>query len=317
MWDPIDNIELSSLVLTDGKNNVIPYLTGDQLGIPEDSDHTWMYTKRRQKIYDYYPTAGAAEPAEPVATQRRFAEDDGKVEITLYVHSREVETAKFRATFQDHRNGWHRSVDIDSEKGEILLEGMKLPEKSLSYFNWPAMGKRVESLRGEDYEGDRFNYWHSTTDYWELSGEGISIVGVQCDTQSMTMWESEQLDETFCSYTGFAFKPRRPEEAMDTVSGVNYQAEMQLLANEPAVSFTELDYSFKGQEEPTAGAVLITLHRTSGLNFWDEYQDTQYRQVLKSAMKFTVVDNYGNKHKLRVLFSGEVDPRNYLELKLQ
>lgn len=311
VWDPVDELELRTLVLTDGNNNVIPYLTGDETGIPEDSNQTWMANKRRNKTIDYYPTTGPAE------TQRVFAEHEGRRTVTVYVHSREAETANFRATFQDHNRGWQKSMDIDDIKGEIQLEGMPLPEKSLKYFNWPAMGKRVASQGGEDYEGDRFNYWHSTTDYWELSGEGLSFVDVAFDSTSMVKWESEQIEETFGSYTGIAFKPRRPDEETDVPSGVNYQAELQLLVNEPEVKITGLEYGFHGQEEPTAGAILVTLDRSSGLTFWDDYRDTSYRKVLTNPIKFTVTDNYGNKHKLRLLFSGELNPRNYLELKLQ
>ncbi|RCL25638.1 hypothetical protein C6A77_13635 [Pseudomonas sp. AFG_SD02_1510_Pfu_092] len=311
VWDPVSDLELSTLVLTDEINNPVPYLTGDELGIPEGSEHTWMVSKRRHAMFDYYPTGQTAE-AEPLSS-----EADGKRTVTVYVHSREAEIANFRAMFQDHNRGWHSSVDDDDVKGEIQLEGVQLPLKSLDYFKWPEQGKRVANQGGEDYEGDRYNYWHSTTDYWELSGNGISFADVVFDSMSMVMWESEQLDETFASYTGLAFKPRRPEEATEIPPGVNYQAELQLLAQEDSVNYSELDYAFKGQEEVTAGAVLVTLDRTSKLPFWDDHGTTKYREVLNSSVKFTVTDNYGNKHPLRLLFSGLVDARNYLELKLQ
>lgn len=38
-------------------NNPVPYLTGDQLGIPEDSPNKWMFTRRRQDRYDYIRSA--------------------------------------------------------------------------------------------------------------------------------------------------------------------------------------------------------------------------------------------------------------------
>lgn len=311
VYDPISDEELATLVLTDGIGSRVPYLTGDQLGIPEDSPYAWMASKRRHKQFDYYPVGQVDE------MERAPGDDAGRRKVTVYVHSREVETARFRATFQDYRGFWHKSIDEGEETGEIQLEGMKLPERSLEYFRWPEMGKRVAEQGGSDYEGDRFNYWHSTTDYWELSGNSISFVDVAFDSCSMLKWESEQLDETFASYTGVAFKPRRPEEATDLLPGVNYQAELQLLTREPEVNFTSLDYGFKGQEEVTSGAILVTLDRTSSLTFWGDWRETNYRQVLKDAIKFTITDNYGNKHKLRLLFSGEQDARNYLELKLQ
>lgn len=311
VYDPISDDELATLVLTDEIGSTIPYLTGEQLGIPEDSPYAWMASKRRHKQFDYYPVGQVDE------MERAPGDDAGRRRVTVYVHSREAETARFRATFQDYRGLWHTSIDQGEETGEIQLEGMKLPERSLEYFRWPEMGKRVAQQGGSDYEGDRFNYWHSTTDYWELTGNSISFVDVAFESCSMLKWESEQVDETFASYIGVAFKPRRPEEASELVPGVNYQAELQLLCEEPAVNFKNLDYGFKGQDEVTTGAILVTLDRTSTLTFWNDYGDTQYRQVLQDAIKFTITDNYGNKHKLRLLFSGEQDARNYIELKFQ
>ncbi len=233
------------------------------------------------------------------------------------MHSRVAETAYFRARFQAHTKKTHYSIDTTVGFGEIQLEGIKPLETSLELFSFPELGKRVASGPGEDIKDDRFNYYHSTTDYWELTGRGIHFVDVKFDTYSMIKWESEQLDETFVSFTGCAFKPWRPDDTAEIPPGVNYQAELQLLAAEPTVNFKGLDYDFKGQEEVTSGALLFSLERTSNLIYWDDYHGTEYRKVLQDAVKFTVTDNYGNQHKLRLLFSGYVDPRNYLELKMQ
>ena len=311
VWDPVSDLELSTLVLTDANGSVIPYLKEGETGIPEGSPVTWMASKRRNDMYAYYPVGELDEE------ERLAGEADGRRVVTIYVHCREAETIWIRAKFQDHNRGWRESQDVDLQNGEIQLDGIRVPESSLENFNWGTTGKRVASKDGEDYEGDRFNYWHSTTDYWYLSGRGIKFVDVKFESSSMIKWESEQLDETFASYTGFAFKPLRAEEAPAIPPGVNYQAEMELLSKEEAVNFSGLDYAFKGQEEVSAGEILITLDRTSSMLFWDDYAGTNYREVLKESMKFTVIDNYGNVHKLRLLFSGESDPRNYLELRLQ
>ncbi|WP_338460206.1 hypothetical protein [Pseudomonas sp. TE3-3-F2023] len=318
VWDPVDETELNTLVLLDEANNPVPYLTGDQLGIPEDSPNKWMFTRRRQDRYDYIPVKPGHE-VEPKdeGVERIPGEDEGRRVVTFYVHSRVAETAYFRARFQAHTKKTHYSIDTPVGFGEIQLEGIKPLETSLELFSFPELGKRVASGPGEDIKDDRFNYYHTTTDYWELTGRGIRFVDVKFDTYSMIKWESEQLDETFVSFTGCAFKPWRPYDTAEIPPGVNYQAELQLLAAEPTVNFKGLDYDFKGQEEVTSGALLFSLERTSNLIYWDDYHGTEYRKVLQDAVKFTVTDNYGNQHKLRLLFSGYVDPRNYLELKMQ
>nr|WP_314618153.1 hypothetical protein [uncultured Pseudomonas sp.] len=310
VWDPVSDLELASLVLLDQAGNRVPYLSAEQAGIPEGAGARWMASKRRNH-FDYYPTANAATKG------RLQSEEEGTRRVTVYVHSREAEIHNFSAEFQDYTNGWRRSLDVDQTKGRVQLEGVELPAPSLGAFVWPEAGKRVASTNGYDYENDTFNHWHFTTDYWELAGNGIQFVNVEFDSTSMLKWESEQLEETFATYTGIAFKPRRPEDAPQVPAAVQYQAELQLLAAEAAINYTQLDYRFKGQEDVTSGALLITLDRISNFAYWDSWQGAHYRNVLQDSVRFTVTDNYGNPHKLRLLFTGEGAGRNRVELRLQ
>ncbi|MFJ4354107.1 hypothetical protein ACIPZ5_24860 [Pseudomonas sp. NPDC089428] len=370
VWDPVDDTELNTLVLLDEANNPVPCLTGDQIGIPEGSPNKWMFTRRRQNKYHYFPVNQGHEVLDPVdetelnspelldeannpvscltgdqigipkdsqykydyipvnpghevepkdeGVERIPGEDEGRRVVTFFVHSHLAETANFRARFQAHTKKTHYSIDTTVGLGEIQLEGVKPPVTNLELFEFPKqMGKRVASGPGEIVKEDPFNYYHSTTDYWELSGKGFYFVDAKFETYSMVKWESEQLDETFATFTGSAFKPRLPDDTVEIPPGINYQAELQLLAAEPTVNFKGLDYDFKGQEDVTSGAVLFSLERTSNLIYWDDYGGTEYRKVLQDSVLFTVTDNYGNQHDLRLLFTGTIDPRNYLELKKQ
>ncbi|UXH41388.1 hypothetical protein [Pseudomonas promysalinigenes] len=310
VWDPVSNSELATLVLLDELGDEIPYLTDDQHGIPRDSSEKWAAKKKRNH-FDYYPVGGSAGEA---GVQ---GDEEGRRYLTVYVHSKVAEVARFTAKFQAYDRSWKYSYSEDNpdkEKGKVELEGIKLPLPSLTPFLWPTSGgKRVFEEDGFNTATDTFNYWHRTTDYWALSGNGIQFVEMDFESASMIRWESEQLAESFASYTGIAFKPRRPEDAPLTPEGVQYQAELQLLAREPDIQVA-LDPEFKNQDRPSAGAMLITLDRVSNFKYWSP---VKYRVTLDEAMKFTVTDNYGTTHKLKILFGGGANGRSYLELALQ
>jgi len=268
--------------------------------------------KKKRNHFDYYPATGSG-PAVRVP-----GEEAGKRYVTLYVHAKVAEIARFTAKFQGYDDIWYNSLDVDEDKGKVELEGVKLPPPSLSAFEWPnSVGKRVAESDGYNGENggalDIFNYWHRTTDYWKLSGNGIQLIDMQFESASMLRWESEQIEESFATYTGIAFKPRRPAEAPAVREGVQYQAELQLLTQEPGIQVA-LDPAFKGQEGPSEGSMLVTLDRLSNFPYWSP---PRYRDVLDGSMKFTVTDNYGTAHRLRILFTGGANGRNYLELALQ
>ncbi|QHG63928.2 hypothetical protein [Pseudomonas putida] len=307
-WDPVSDEELATLVLTDRIGNPLRYVKSGELGIPEGSPEKWMGNKQRNMI-DYYPVTSSAAVPEPRGA------DDGKRTVTVYVHSREAEVTHLRATFQDYRKGWHYSIEKNEEDGEIELQGIAVPLPSLGYFNWPAEGERIKSEGGKIENDDKFNYYHYTTDYWELSGRDISFARVEFDSYSIATWESEQVAETFASYLGCAFQPRRSEDAPHVPVGILYQAELELMFKEEAIKFDRLEY--KLEDKVTGGALALVLQRASSLKTWDGYDDKDYTKVLQGSIKINIVDNYGNTHRLMVYHPSVEDGRNYLTLKLQ
>jgi len=307
VWDPVSDSELSKLVLIDEIGAEIPYLKLDQFGIPADSRELWMARKKRNH-FDYYPVDGSSAAGEVRGPEQ------GKRTVTLFVHSKSAEVARFRAKFQDHRKEWKTSVEVDETKGEVEISGIKTPEPNLQSYIWPSQGgKRVAESQGFTEGDDAFNYWQRTTDYWQLSGNGISFVEAVYESASMIRWESEQLAETFGTHTGVVFNPRRALEAPPVPIAVQHQAELQLLSQLPDVN-VKLDTHLKGQHEPSEGALIIVLERVPDLGYWSP---TRFRDVLDGAMKFSLIDNYGTTHRLKILFGGSRGGRNYLELQLQ
>nr|WP_028694918.1 hypothetical protein [Pseudomonas cremoricolorata] len=315
VWDPVSDLELSTLVLLYEDGTPVPVLPVGVEGLDPDlpaNRDSWAVSKQRNR-YDYLPTGSGAPPFES-----SVAPADARRTVTFYVCSTEAEVRRFKAKFQDQRNGWHYSDIKDQGRGVLELEGVPTPAVDLG--NYALQAKRVESLKGFDHtNGDTFNYWHSTTDYWTLYGRQIVFAGIEWDNSAMIRWESENKNETYCSYTGYAFKPRRHPDAAPASREMQYGASLELLLLEDRVKSNGLDRRFKGQESVAEGTVLLSLERTSNLSHW-QYQDgdgDNYRLELDKALSFTLIDTYGSRHRLKVTFGNVPDSRNSLTLNLQ
>lgn len=315
VWDPVSDLELASLVLLYEDGSEVEVLPSGVEGLDPDEPanrNKWSVSKQRNR-YDYLPTGDI-----PTAAADVLAPAEARRTVTFYVNATEAEVRRFKAKFQDHRNGWHYSEIQDQVKGVIELEGVTVPPVNLG--NYVFESKRVATQGGFDHlSGDTFNYWHYTTDYWRLSGRQMQFASLRFDNAAMVRWESEQLNETYCSYTGFAFKPRRHPDAAPASSGIQYGAELELMLLEERVVFSDLDRSFKGQESVTEGTLLLSLDRVPNLNYWHYSNgDTDnYRLALDKALSFTLIDSYGSAHKLRITFGGGADSRNTLLPTLQ
>jgi hypothetical protein len=313
VWDPVSDLELSTLVILHEDGTEVDYLRPGSEGLDPDEPGVkkWAVSKVRNR-FDYLPTANAQVAQAPLLTPA-----DARRTVTVYVHCLEAEVGKFKAKFQDHSNCWHYSDEHDDTPGVVQLEGVRVPPPSIN--NYSFTPKRVDSRFGGDREQplDTFNYWHYTTDYWVISARDAQFVAVRFDQASMIRWESELLKETYCTYTGFAFKPRRYPGAVPASTGIEYQAELQMLAQESLVKFEELDYNFKEQQDVAEGTLLLTLDRVPNLNYWYDAGGPKYREVLDKPLLFTLLDNFGIAHRLKVTFGGGADSRNTLTLELQ
>jgi len=335
IYEPVSDIELATLQLTDRNGTPIDWLPADTEEIPPDGKN-WAATKFRNR-FDYLPpgeglvSVQEAQEAQVRKEQSKAAGRKGQEEalriVTVYLQTKESEVRWIRAKFLSYENKTYSSYTQNSVDGEIELGG--LPPKKLDISDLELFtGKRVAEKDGSDKLDDRgnlvdgYNYWHYTTHYWTLRARGQRrFVDVRFDHVSILRYESELLDETYASYVGVAYVPRiLPGRTADR--RIEYQAHMELLALHAGKS---LNREFATGEHFSAGSVLVSLERVSDMKFWYDQQDIRWREPLSKPLYFTMIDNYGTESAFyiswgRQLDNGSIDPvdvRNFLHWKFQ
>lgn len=316
--DPVSDLELASLKIFAQNGQPIDYLLEGAEGLDPALGQRWGWSKSRNR-YDYYPGLSAH------ATKPR-AGDEGKRFLRVWLQSTEAETRKFHAEFQGHDRRMHNSRDISKEAGEVELAGHRPPVFAANNYRLEDP-RRVAASGGKTVGQDTFNYYQYTTDYYELTGtsqEYGNFRFYQGDFEhiSLIRWESEQLAETFCSYTGLAFKPVPHQDAAQVAVALEYDAALELLTLEPAIDYhAKLDYALKPGEGVAEGSLLFSLERVWNMPYWFDGMSPggDYRGQLQRPMRFTLMDQYGNRHRLSLTFrpAGEPDSRNGLVLRLQ
>lgn len=315
--DPVSDLELSTLKILAQNGQPIEYLVEQQEGLPPDSVAQWGWSRTRNR-YDYYPTSGGVAPL--VRTN-----SEAIVRLRVYLQTTEAETRKLHASFTGFDLRQHNSRDISKTLGEVEVTGRRPPVLSANSYVLEKP-RRAAASGGKTVRNDNFNYYQYTTDYWNLIGyspvyRDLRFYQITASSRSMIRYESEQLDETFCSYTSLALNPvPRPGSAPRLVR-FEHEASLELLTLEPAINYYHrLDYDFKPGESLGRGALLISLDRVSDLPFWHDGMSAsgEYRTVLDQPMALVLTDQHGNPHPLRIGFGprGTMDSRNTLTLVL-
>lgn len=319
--DRVSDLELSTLKILGSNGQPIEYILDGAEGLAPDLSarpvYRWGWSRSRNR-YDYLWSGKGAE-------QVRRADDERTVNLRLWLHTTEAETRKFHAAFTGPNNTAYVSIDVSGEdQGQVELTGLAPPGANTKSFEVTNQ-TRVANTGGKTVGSDSFNYYRYTTDYWELTGKTeaygrLSFYGVKPSHCSMIWYESEQLDETFCSYTGLAMKPgSRLGKADDEIS-IEYDAALQLLTLEPLINYHHnLEYLFSRTQSLAPGQVKFSLDRVSDIPFWFDGKGgpgSDYRQTLDMPMTLTLTDQYGNTHRVRVGFgSGDLDSRNRLTVQ--
>ncbi|WP_338496422.1 hypothetical protein V5F23_20900 [Pseudomonas sp. WP18] len=325
VYIPVSDAELATLRLVDKlTNNTVPFIPVGQEGIEYGSDIPWAVSKARNRFRFFSATAArtqALAPPTPKNNGVRYRE--------LYIHVAREGSHTFFARF-DSPYGTHNSTDDRGENHEVTVQGIRPATPALSNYEFKRE-RRWQDSDGHDEppsqtnpEWDYFGYYRQSVDYWYLSylRRGIDPIlfsTLQIENNISTIqWESELIDETYFSYTGYAFNPANFENsdspAPDGLSFDPYLWGMMRGLQK------NLKTAFDG-ERPAQGELVISLHRTDDVEYWYDGRaggDKRklYRQKLDPGLHLVLLDEEGNRHSLAVSFESPTneDSRNKLVL---
>lgn len=327
VYIPVSDVELSTLRLVDKLTNAdVPFTRLAQEGIEYDSDIQWAVNKKRNRFKYYSPAAIGQTPAlaPPVAKNNgvRFRE--------FYIHLATAESRTFFARFQAADGSTHNSTDNLIENYEITVKGIRPIPPTIRDYEF-TRERAFQDSAGHDEPGnpepDYFSYYRQSTDYWRLSYRRLGTYSVGFATLlsekniSTIQWESELLDEMFFSYTGHAFRPANYENS-DSLAPDGLSFDPYFWGLTRGYKKT-LKTSFEGDKQPAPGELIVSLHRTDDMKYWHDSMANDdehkfYRELLDPGIIFVLLDEEGNRHKVKISFeaSSLADSRNKLILSL-
>ncbi|OOG79741.1 hypothetical protein B0E42_29260 [Pseudomonas sp. A25(2017)] len=325
LYIPVSDAELATLRLVDKiTNNAIPFIPVGQEGIEYGKDTRWAVSKIKNRFRFFSATATRTYPLAPPTPK-----NNGVRYRELYLHLAYEGGRTFYAQF-DSPYGTQNSTDEKTENFEVTVQGVRPATPSLSNYEF----KRERKWQDEDGhdeppsnahpEWDYFSYYRQSIDYWYLSYlrrgvDSVLFATLSIENNISTMqWESELIDETFFSYTGYAFNPANFENSDSPVpEGLSFDPYLWGLMRNYQKN---LKTSFDG-ERPAQGELIISLHRTDDVNYWYDGlasgdKRKMYRQQLDPSVYLILLDEEGNRHSLTVGFdsSSNENSRNRLML---
>jgi hypothetical protein len=327
VYIPVSDLELSTLKLIDKNNIELPFIDPDQEGIEFGSDVVRAVHHRSNRFSEYSATGVRRKPQRITPMLRA----DGRRFKRLYIHLATEETFDIRAMFQADSGAFFYSHEVRSEPFELTVQGIKPPSPVTAHY----MFKRERALNGDgrDYWGpdgnyaepDEFGCWLDSIDYWRLSYEKLGMYPVLFSTlraegnTSTMQWESEQEDEVFFSYTGFAFYPARYGSTDLPPKKMTFDPYLRAFAKHK--ENYPLNVELMDDHPPSPGQLIVSVNRVDDMSFWDDRMaagepNKQFRAWLDKQMVFVLLDEEGNRHRLVIGFPGinEDDSRNTLNI---
>lgn len=317
VYIPVSDADLATLYLVDKESGAeLPFIPVGEEGI--NRPLTWAVSKKRNRFRLYSPTAlqeGTSSLPEPQNNGTRYRE--------LYVHMLFEGTRRFIARFRSNGATWSSN---DQANGDFEVEINGVLPSAPTFAEYGLERKRVAQDPGGHDEGDdQFSYYRWSTDYWRLSYRRLNTYPVRFMTLqiekniSTIQWESELLDETYCSYTGYAFYPASSLNSdAPAPEGLSFDLYLRNLLKELGKS---LSYDFEGDARPSPGELIVSLHRKDDIKFWydgmaGDNEHRRYRALLDPSILFVLLDEDGNRHRLQIGFAppDTLDSRNRLEL---
>ena len=324
IYVPVSDADLATLRLVDKLTGAeVPFIPVAQEGIEHGSNIQWAANKKRNRFRFYSPSA-AHTPVLPLPE----AMNNGTRYRELYVHMAFEGSRTFFARFRSNGSTWS-SNDVTGENFEVTVSGVR--PNTPTEADYRLERERVyQDEYGHDEPDDPnnpnrdvFSYYRQSTDYWRLSYRRLSTYPVEFATLliekniSSMQWESELLDETFFSYTGYSFNPANYLNSDSPVpEGLSFDPYFRALIKEVG---KVLKSSFEGGSKPSPGELIVSLHRTDDMKFWYDGMaggdvHRLYRKLLDPGVIFVLLDVDGNRHRLQVSFaaSSTTDSRNRL-----
>ncbi len=319
--------ELASLRLVDANSDQdLKFIDDDQEGMLPGPLTPWMTHARRNRFYLYSPN-GAGQASEPALPEPR---NPSTVYRQLYVHMGVQATQRFYVRFTGDDNKVYSSNDKPVEDAAIDLTGVRVPvPDSTPGRDYYLERERVWNGEGESQGDDEFTYMLSSQDYWRLLYRrgGFTVVPfatLRIEANGSTIrWESEQMEETFFSMTGYAFHPFHADFTGIDQRPTRLSFDPYLLSLIRAVGGPAPRAQLEPGREPSPGELIISLERSADMPYWydgmaEHKPHRMFRALLDGPVTFVLIDMEGNRHRLRVAFQPPtlVDARNQLVLSL-
>lgn len=323
MYIPISDTELASLKIYDKDTGVELGFTDEyQEGISFESDVEWAVNLQRNR-FDLMGNTLFAHPSTLV--------DEGQRVKEVFIHSKFASTRTFAASFMSDKNITFRSEDNGAGQQFVAVTALTPPTPALEHYSF----SRVRVFNGEGKEGyseqDPFGYVLDSIDYWAINYKKQGIYPKAFATLeflenvSLIRWESDQRDEVFLSYTGYAFYPAPYFDVDDQPIAIIYDSALSVFANRRTTALNTLGSEEEADISP--GQLVFTLNRAANIPFLvnipglanGDALDNATRGVLNKALQVTLLDVEGNRHRLQIDFSPGTlpDSRNTLVMSLK
>ena len=312
---PIDNVSYRLSVIEKASMRLVEDTSKDEMefvddaleGIPEEDDEVWrarLITNRFELASPRFTGQDIPSSAEPIVSL-----------IEMYVHTRAGAntTTTFHAMFQADSDGdWHRSTDITDRNNKIVLTALPVPDFGPDAYDFKPVrvdggGTPFNPDIPVDPEHNNFDLHYRTIDYWTLRFKGqlgapaasfetlefLSADGGEVNTSTIA-WESEQINETMFSWTGWVF-----HDSLDKKVEENKKIEFDTAVKEVTLTYEPLDINVSPPSF-VAGTLVISVHRSDLVRYCKP--GNKPRDKLSRGLVVALVDKHGNKHKRRINF---------------
>lgn len=318
---PVSPAEMNTLrlVYRDSQGSDVPYLDPTLDGMEHDDNRQWAASIRRNR-FNLYPSAAGAAEEHPLP-----ASDEGTTYADRYLYLRTDSSVEFYAQFRASNGAIMRSTEVDGVNPSITVKGVTPP--SISRDDYKFERQRVWNGEGKVVEDDDFTYMLQSIDFWRLSflksgyePAGFTTLRIEENTSSI-QWESELLDETFFSCSGYVFHPKQRLSQVPTPAELSFDP--YLLAMMDELDHVQPDRSLHSKP-PQPGELIVSLHRESDVTYWYDGMGginpaKRFRAVLDRPIVYDMRDENGNRHRLQVGFKSPTLPgsRNEFDLLIR